>query len=126
VSVKALAGEGLARYRDWVEANRRTVHEATNGRVGYLHIPDMGATGYAEFHRGYLREYDRDALLIDVRFNGGGHVSGLLLQKLARKRLGYDFPRRGAPEPYPAESVAGPLVALTDEHAGSDGDIFSH
>jgi len=53
-------------------------------------------------------------------------VSGLLLEKLARRRLGYDFPRWGSPEPYPQESPRGPLVALTNEHAGSDGDMFSH
>jgi tricorn protease len=126
VAVKTVPDERPARYRDWVEANRRTVHEATAGRVGYLHIPDMGPDGFAEFHRGFLAEYDREALVIDVRYNGGGHVSGLLLQKLARRRLGYDFPRWGAPAPYPAEAPRGPLVALTNELAGSDGDIFSH
>jgi tricorn protease len=126
VAVRALADERPARYRDWVEANRRAVHAATDGRVGYLHIPDMGPKGYAEFHRGFLREFDREALIVDVRYNGGGHVSGLLLTKLARRRVGYDFPRWGAPQPYPAESPRGPLVALTNELAGSDGDIFSH
>jgi len=126
ITVKALADERPARYRDWVDANRRKVHEATSGRVGYIHVPDMGPDGYAEFHRGFLVEYDHDALIVDVRVNGGGHVSGLLLEKLARKRVGYDFPRWAAPKPYPDESPAGPMVALTNELAGSDGDIFSH
>jgi tricorn protease len=126
VTVKALGDERPSRYRDWVETNRRTVHERTDGRVGYIHVPDMSAEGYAEFHRGFLLEYDRDAMIVDVRVNGGGHVSGLLLEKLARKRVGYDFPRWAAPKPYPDESPAGPLVALTNELAGSDGDIFSH
>jgi tricorn protease len=126
VTVKALADERSARYRDWVDANRDKVHQATDGRVGYIHIPDMGPEGYAEFHRAYLVEYDRDALIVDVRVNGGGHVSGLLLEKLARKRVGYDFPRWSSPKPYPDESPTGPMVALTNELAGSDGDIFSH
>jgi tricorn protease len=126
VTVKALADERPGRYRDWVESNRQKVHQATDGRVGYIHVPDMGADGYAEFHRGFLVEYDRDALIVDVRVNGGGHVSGLLLEKLARKRVGYDFPRWAAPKPYPDESPTGPMVALTNELAGSDGDIFSH
>ena len=86
----------------------------------------MMGNGFAEFHRSYLVEYDYPALLIDVRWNSGGHVSGLLLEKLARRRLGYDFSRWGQPEPYPAEAPRGPMVALTNEHAGSDGDIFSH
>ncbi|MGI9149882.1 MAG: S41 family peptidase [Chloroflexota bacterium] len=126
VTVKALGDERPARYRDWVEANRETVHTATNGRVGYIHVPDMGPEGYAEFHRAFLLEYDRDGLIVDVRVNGGGHVSGLLLEKLARRRVGYDFPRWASPKSYPDEAPAGPMVALTNELAGSDGDIFSH
>ena len=125
-SVKALANEAALRYRAWVEANRRIVHERTDGRVGYLHIPDMGPWGFSEFHRGYLSEFDRKGLIVDVRYNRGGHVSPLLLEKLARKRVGYDAPRYGAPVPYPPESVGGPMVALTNQFAGSDGDIFSH
>ncbi len=126
VSVKALSSERGARYREWVEENRRKVHELSQGRVGYIHIPDMVQSGFAEFHRSFLAEYDAPALLIDVRWNTGGDVSGLLLNKLARRRLGYDFPRWAAPVPYPAESPRGPMVALTDEHAGSDGDMFCH
>jgi tricorn protease len=127
VTVKTLKSELPARYRAWVEANRRRVHQATEGRVGYVHIPDMGPRGYAEFHRGYLAEVDREALVIDVRFNSGGHVSPLILEKLARRRIGYDITRWDErPVPYPPESVMGPMVVLTNEHAGSDGDIFSH
>jgi tricorn protease len=127
VTVRALGDESAARYRQWVAANRRYVHEATGGRVGYIHIPDMGPNGYAEFHRGYLAEVDYAGLIVDVRFNRGGHVSGLILEKLARKRIGYDVSRWGKyPLPYPEESPAGPLVSLTNEYAGSDGDIFSH
>src|SRR5205807_6599119 len=126
VTVKALPSETPARYRDWVEAKRGHVHGVSEGRVGYVHVPDMSAYGFAEFHRGFLVEYDRDALIVDVRGNRGGHVSSLLLEKLARKRVGYDFPRWAAPRPYPDESPTGPMVALTNELAGSDGDIFSH
>ncbi len=126
VLVKTLRSERMLRYRAWVEENRRAVHAATDGKVGYLHIPDMGPWGFSEFHRGYLSELDRSGLIVDVRYNRGGHVSPLLLEKLARKRVGYDIPRYGPPVPYPPESVAGPIVALTNQFAGSDGDIFSH
>ncbi len=126
VLVKTLRSETEARYREWVETNRRRVHTETNERVGYVHIPDMGAFGYAEFHRYYLAESEREGLIVDVRFNGGGNVSQLLLEKLARRRIGYKQPRYGQAFPYPVHSVLGPLVALTNEFAGSDGDIFTH
>lgn len=126
VTVKALSDETPARYREWVESKRQFVHQATEGRVGYLHIPDMGPLGFAEFHRSFMVEHDRDGLIVDLRGNRGGHVSELLLQKLARRRIGYSFTRWGAPTPYPDDSPAGPLVALTNEMAGSDGDVFSH
>ncbi|MBI4803294.1 MAG: PDZ domain-containing protein [Elusimicrobia bacterium] len=126
VTVKTLKSEFPVRYREWVNGNRAAVHKAAKGRAGYIHIPDMGPVGYAEFHRAYFTEAGKEALIVDVRYNRGGHVSQLLLEKLARKRIGYDFQRWGPPEPYPADSVLGPIVALTNEHAGSDGDIFSH
>ncbi|GIX05777.1 MAG: tricorn protease [Candidatus Poribacteria bacterium] len=126
VTVRTLPDEYPPRYREWVARNREYVHEKTEGQVGYVHIPDMGPRGFAEFHRGYLAELDYPSLLIDVRHNRGGHVSSLLLEKLARRRIGYDVQRWGKPIPYPYESVMGPMVALTDENAGSDGDIFSH
>ncbi|MGH9068347.1 MAG: PDZ domain-containing protein, partial [Acidimicrobiales bacterium] len=126
VVVKALADDRPARYREWVETNRARVHRDSGDRLGYIHVPDMVSTGFAEFHRSYLAELDREALVVDVRFNRGGQVSGLLLQRLARRRLGYDVSRWLPPEPYPPESPTGPMVCLTNEHAGSDGDIFTH
>ncbi|MDJ0706567.1 MAG: S41 family peptidase [Leptolyngbyaceae cyanobacterium MO_188.B28] len=126
ITVKAQNSDYSARYREWVERNRQRVLEETGGRVGYVHVPDMGPAGYAEFHRYYAVEAERDGLIVDVRYNGGGHVSQLLLEKLSRQRIGYDVSRWGRPEPYPTDSVAGPILALTNEQAGSDGDIFSH
>jgi tricorn protease len=126
VVVGTLRSEGPVRYRAWVNANRAEVHARTDGRVGYLHLPDMGPRGYSEFHRHLGRELERDALIVDVRYNGGGHVSQLLLEKLARKRIGYCVARWRQPNAYPDASPAGPIVAITNEKAGSDGDIFSH
>ena len=94
--------------------------------MGYVHVPDMGPHGYAEFHRYYFAEVSKEGLIVDVRFNGGGHVSQLILEKLARQRLGYDVPRWGKPRSYPDDAPMGPMVAVTNEYAGSDGDIFSH
>lgn len=126
VLVTTLGDEVPARYREWVENNRAWVHAQSAGRVGYLHLPDMMADGFAEFHRYFSAECDRDALIVDLRYNRGGHVSELLLEKVARKRIAYNVPRWGRTVPYPEESAAGPVVALCNEHAGSDGDIFAH
>lgn len=128
VTVKALsrAGEQRARYRAWVEANRKKVHDASGGRLGYVHVPDMGGVGFAEFYRSWLVESERDGLIVDVRHNRGGHVSSLLLEKLSRRAIGFSVSRWYAPETYPENAVLGPIVALTNERAGSDGDIFSH
>ncbi len=126
ISVKAISDETPLRYREWVEKNRDYVHKVTNEKVGYIHIPDMMAVGYAEFHRSFLAELDREGIIVDVRFNSGGEVSSLLLEKLARKRIGYDSTRWMGSQPYPSDSPYGSIVAITNEHAGSDGDIFSH
>lgn len=126
VTLKTLASEQPPRYREWVEKNRARVNEATDGKVGYIHVPNMGAWGYSEFHRGFLAEVSHGSLIVDVRFNGGGHVSQLLLEKLARRVLGYNLARYTVPSPYPDYALSGPLVAITNELAGSDGDIFSH
>ena len=124
--VQTLADEVPARYREWVEANRAWVHAQSKGKVGYFHVPDMQSAGFAEFHRYFASECDREALIVDVRYNRGGHVSQLLLEKVARKRRAYNVSRYLKPASYPDESPLGAVVALTNEHAGSDGDIFSH
>ncbi len=126
VRVRTLRHERSARYRDWVERNRDYVREATGGRAGYIHIPDMEPRGFAEFHRHFLRDYDCDGLIVDVRYNSGGNVSQLLLEKLCRRRIGASFTRWFGELPVPRESPAGPMVALTNEFTGSDGDTFSH
>ncbi len=126
VHLKTLRSDEPLRYRDWVNKNRTYVHEKSKGKLGYIHIPDMSTNGYREFHRGFLLECDRDGLVVDVRHNRGGSVSQLLIEKLARKRLGYDVSRWNGTFPYPYDAPQGAMVALTNEYAGSDGDMFCH
>ncbi|HLK41728.1 MAG TPA: S41 family peptidase, partial [Thermoleophilia bacterium] len=118
--------EARARYRDWVENQRTYVHTTSRERLGYIHVPDMSSAGYAEFVRGFLAELDREGLVIDVRYNSGGHVSPLLIDRLARRRAGAEHGRWSGRAPYPAEAPRGPMAALVNEHTGSDGEIFSH
>jgi tricorn protease len=124
VTVKTLYSDFPPRYRDWVERNRRIVHECSEGRLGYIHIPDMKERGYGEFCRAYLAEYDRQGLIIDVRWNTGGNVSPLVLAMLMRKRIGYQYSRWRQPRPYPYEASQGPLVVLCNEWTASDGETF--
>ncbi len=126
VIVTPLGDESALRYRDWVETNRSRVRELSENRAGYIHIPDMGPAGFAEFHRYWKSEVDFPGLVIDVRFNRGGNVSQLLMEKLVRRRLGFRVTRWRDPYPFPSDAPAGPMVCLTNENSGSDGDIFSH
>ena len=127
VIIKASASDHERVYRAWVEKNRAYVHEHSQGKLGYIHIPDMSKDGYAEFLRSFLPSFDCDGLVVDVRFNGGGHVSSLILQKLALKRFGLDKTRwHEANLCYPANAPKGCMVGLCNEYAGSDGDMFSY
>lgn len=126
VVVCCMASQDAACYRDWVEANKRYVHEKSNNKLGYVHVPDMGAHGFAEFYRHFIAECRHEGLIVDVRYNGGGHVSQHLLKVLAQRPLGFDETRHFGRSLYPEYAIPGSIVALTNEHAGSDGDIFSH
>ncbi|MFB6491331.1 MAG: S41 family peptidase [Thermoproteus sp. AZ2] len=124
--VRALRDEKYAIYRSWVEKNRRYVHERTGGRVGYVHIPDMGPAGWAELFKSLIAEGYREAFIIDVRFNRGGHTSGMLVQRVAVQAFGAFLTRYFKPSPYPELVMPKAMVLLTNEYAGSDGDIFTY
>ncbi|WP_188195763.1 S41 family peptidase [Nonomuraea sp. SYSU D8015] len=125
VVVSPIADESPLRYHDWVESRRAVVREASRGRLGYLHMPDMVASGWAQFHRDLRTEMARDGLIVDMRENSGGHLSELVLEKLSRKVTGWALVRGYEPMRYPEDSPRGPVVTVTDEFAGSDGDIVS-
>lgn len=125
VVVVPLDDEMPLRYQDWVTNRRRYVHERTGGAVGYLHVPDMVSGGWAQLHRDLRTEVGRDALIVDVRANRGGHTSQLVVEKLARRIVGWSLSRGYRPESYPSDARRGPMVTVTDMHAGSDGDIVT-
>ncbi len=125
VVVVPLADEEALRYHDWVAGRRAHVHRVSGGRVGYLHVPDMVSSGWAELHRDLRVEVAREGLVVDVRENRGGHTSQLVVEKLARRIVGWDIPRHGHPFSYPQDAPRGPVVAVADEFAGSDGDIVN-
>ncbi|MGI8675488.1 MAG: S41 family peptidase, partial [Nocardioidaceae bacterium] len=125
VAVTPLTEEVPLRYQDWVADRRRYVHEHSDGRLGYLHVPDMVSTGWAQLHRDLRLEMAREGVVVDLRENRGGHTSELVVEKLARRVVGWDLARGFTPQRYPTDAPRGPVVAVADEWAGSDGDIVN-
>ena len=125
VAVVPLVDERPLRYQDWVAKRRAVVRELSGGRCGYLHIPDMGGSGWAQFNRDLRMEVSRPALIVDVRGNAGGHISELVVEKLSRTILGWDLTRDAQPVSYASNAPRGPVVALADEATSSDGDMIT-
>lgn len=125
VLVNPIASENDLLYLNWVNRNRDYVTQQTDGRIGYLHIPDMGAAGIYEFTKWFYGQVRKQGMIVDVRGNGGGNVSQMVINRLARSLvfMGYD---RGIDnrDTYPNVVFTGPMVALLNEDSGSDGDIF--
>lgn len=125
VAVVPLVDETPLRYQDWVAKRRAVVRELSGGRCGYLHIPDMGGSGWAQFNRDVRMEMSRPALIVDVRGNAGGHISELVVEKLTRTIIGWDLTRDAQPVSYASNAPRGPVVALADEATSSDGDMIT-
>jgi len=127
VLVKPIADESELYYYTWVQNNIRKVNEATNGEVGYIHIPDMGVAGLNEFVKYYYPQLTKKALIIDDRGNGGGNVSPMILERLSREVYRMTM-RRGFDQPstIPSETHYGPKVVLIDQYSASDGDLFPY
>ncbi|MFQ6082783.1 MAG: S41 family peptidase [Candidatus Aminicenantia bacterium] len=113
-------------YYNWVQTNIEKVNKATNGKVGYIHIPDMGTRGLNEFVKHFYPQLRKKALIIDVRGNGGGSVSPMIIERLRREMAMVGIARNTIPSPDPEALIIGPKVCLMDEFSASDGDIFPY
>jgi tricorn protease len=114
-------------YLAWVTDNRARVTALSHGRLGYVHIPDMGEAGIREFIKWWYPQVRKEGMVVDVRDNGGGNISEMLIERLARTLHGTGFARNHeATDTYPRVVQAGPKVALINEDTASDGDIFSN
>jgi tricorn protease len=124
---RPITSETSLMYLEMVEANRAKVDEASGGSVGYIHIPDMGSNGVREFIKWFYPQIRKAGLVVDVRNNGGGNVSQMLIERLRRELLGTRFSRTSdTPGTYPASLFHGHLACILDEDSASDGDIFPH
>jgi tricorn protease len=126
VVVTPLADEAHLYYHDWVEGNVKKVADATAGKVGYIHVPDMSAVGLNEFMKHYYPQLGKKALIIDVRGNGGGNVSPQLIERLRREIAMVGIARNFEPNVDPAGTFNGPMVCLLNEFSASDGDLFPY
>jgi tricorn protease len=127
VTFKPVTSESDLTYLDWIQTNRRRVDQLSNGRLGYIHIPDMGAAGIREFIKWYYPQLRKEGLVVDVRANGGGNVSRMLIERLRRKVYGVNFNRMNQDgATYPDAAFNGPMIAILNENSASDGDIFPY
>jgi tricorn protease len=126
VTVVPTDNEAPLYYLAWVQKNIDEVSKKTGGEVGYMHIPDMGRPGLNEFTKLYFPQIRKKALIVDVRGNGGGFVSPLVIERLRRALVMVEIARNGVPRPDPNDTFLGPMVTLINEFSASDGDIFPY
>lgn len=125
VRINPVSSENNLLYLRWITRNRQMVDEMSGGRIGYIHIPDMGTDGIREFIKWYYPQIRKEGLVVDVRNNGGGNVSAMLIERLGRELLATGFSRTSdRPSTYPRTVFHGPMVCLLNENSASDGDIF--
>jgi tricorn protease len=124
VTIKPLASEIELRHWNWVESNRKKVDELSKGRVAYIYMPDTAGDGYLNFNRYYFAQLDKEAVVIDERYNGGGMVADYVVDLLDRKLLSYWATREGKDFTTPNASIFGPKVMIINELAGSGGDAM--
>jgi tricorn protease len=124
ITVVPVAGEEALRNRDWIEGNMRKVNAATGGKVAYVYVPNTAGLGHTYFKRYFFPQADKDAVIIDERFNGGGSVADYYLEILQKKEIAWWTMRYGGDMKTPSASIQGPRAMIIDETAGSGGDLL--
>ncbi len=124
VVVRPMSSDTDLRYRDWIEMNRRYVDEVTDGKVGYIYVPNTGVDGQNDLFRQFYGQIDKEGLIIDERWNGGGQIPTRFIELLNRPRTNYWARRHGKDWPWPYDSHQGAQVMLINGLAGSGGDMF--
>ncbi|MBT8177960.1 MAG: protease, partial [Eudoraea sp.] len=125
VVVKPIGSTYNLRYRDWEYGRRLAVEKATNNTVGYLHLRAMGGNDISQFYREFYPVFDRQGLIVDVRYNFGGNIDSFILEKLMRKAWMYWAGRNGKPTWNMQYAFRGHIVVLVNENTYSDGEAFA-
>ena len=126
IDIEPISSENMLRLWYWVESNRKAVDEATEGRVGYIYLPNTAGAGYTFFNRMFYAQLDKDALIIDERANGGGQAADYIVEVLNRQHLSNWVYRRGLMSATPFGSLHGPKLMMIDQDAGSGGDYLPY
>ena len=124
VIIKTMSNENRLRNLEWMEKNRKYVEEKSGGRVGYIYMPNTSGQGQVQLIRQLYAQMDKDAILIDERFNSGGQLSDRFLELLLRPRIGYIYSRNGNLEDWPVRGHFGPKAMLINGWSGSGGDAL--
>lgn len=122
---RTIRSEGNIRYREWVGQKRAYVDAATNGEIGYLHLPNMMEPGLIEFAKAFYPQYQKRAFIIDERYNGGGFVGDMIIDRLERDVWAITQPREGKSIRNPERGFHGHLAVIVNEHTGSNGEYFA-
>lgn len=126
VTITPVSSELSLREKAWIEHNRATVDKLSGGKIAYIYVSDMGELGMQQFVRQFYTQLDRQAVIIDDRWNGGGNIDQILLERLRRVLVGLDVNRERKGHSIPQELIVGPKVTLMNHYSASDGDIFPY
>jgi tricorn protease len=124
VTVVPVASENGLRNLAWIEGNRRKVSELSQGKLGYVYLPNTGGAGYTNFNRYYFAQIDKEGAVIDERFNGGGSAADYIIDAMRRPLMNYWSTREGEDFTTPVGSIYGPKTMIINEYAGSGGDLM--
>ncbi len=124
--VKPITNELNLRLKDWIDHNREIVNNESDGRIGYIYLSDMDDVGMNQFVRQFYPQIRKEGLIVDVRYNGGGNIDQILLERLRRILIGMETNRQGETGTIPGEVLNGYKVALINHYSASDGDIFPY
>jgi tricorn protease len=124
VVVQPVKSELALREQAWIDHNREVVDKASGGRIAYVYLSDMASLGMEQFIRQFYAQLDKQALLVDERWNGGGFIDQIVLERLQRVLVGLGIDRERAPTSIPQQLIVGPKACLLNHYSASDGDIF--
>jgi tricorn protease len=124
VVVQPVKSELALREQAWIDHNREVVDKASGGRIAYVYLSDMASLGMEQFIRQFYGQLDKQALLVDERWNGGGFIDQIVLERLQRVLVGLGIDRERAPTSIPQQLIVGPKACLLNHYSASDGDIF--